>query len=228
MYEWILEDYKLMYEVDRAYINPINPRKGRKIKEYKDMRTTSREDKIEFIDRMNDNKLSYIFSLASKFEKDVKDGIIKKDKKGRLNSKSLIAWLYKNDTMGLGYREFDYGNICILGVEFFIGNVKDYYGIYDNLIDEIFHHQLIYCEEQEKRHFEDNDEYTIKSNELYNIIHSNKYSLFNYIIHNERIVLKSGESIRPLTLQEINTLIEEYKKIDIYVEQLRNTINIKY
>ena len=56
----------------------------------------SREDKIAFVDSMQDGKLSYIIAMIRKFESE-RDSM-PKSQWGKVKTVSLKAWLKRNDT----------------------------------------------------------------------------------------------------------------------------------
>ena len=86
-YKWYVQIMKLMDEKSNIYIN------NEKI--YNDENELSREEKIEFLDKMNDDKISYMLKLADKFQED-KDKL-SKDEYGFYKNASLREWLKKND-----------------------------------------------------------------------------------------------------------------------------------
>ncbi len=83
MFEWKVEDMALMNEKSNIYIG------NEKI--YNAENKLSREEKIEFLDKMNDDKISYMLKLADKFQED-KDKL-SKDEYGYYKNVSLRAWL---------------------------------------------------------------------------------------------------------------------------------------
>lgn len=62
MFKWYVQVMKLMNEKSNIYIN------NEKI--YNAENELSREEKIEFLDKMNDDKISYMLKLADKFQED--------------------------------------------------------------------------------------------------------------------------------------------------------------
>lgn len=86
MFEWYVQVMELMNEKSNIYIN------NEKI--YNAENKLSREEKIEFLDKMNDDKISYMLKLADKFQED-KDKL-SKDEYGYYKDASLRAWLKKN------------------------------------------------------------------------------------------------------------------------------------
>ena len=65
MFEWNVEDLKLLNQRSSIIIG--------KEKIYNCEYDITREDKIAFVDKIQDNKLSYILALSEKFEKDKED-----------------------------------------------------------------------------------------------------------------------------------------------------------
>ena len=155
MFEWKVEEMRLM--------NTTKNLKG--IYPFED--EVSREDKIAFVDLLQDGKLSYIIAMIQKFETE-KDSL-PKDKWGHVKTVSLKAWLKRND---IGYsrpifnQDYFHGFFSLLGTERNIQsnsmNIKgNYYDPYDDLVDSIFHKQLVKCEKQEKEYFLEHDEFSI-------------------------------------------------------------------
>lgn len=146
MFTWNVEEQKLrknQYTIGR-------------IKIYNCENSTSREDKIAFVDSMQDGKLSYILELSEKFEQDRKN--IPKDKWGYVKTVSLKAWIKKNDTkygQPIIDTEYKYGSFYICSVERNICSIaqKSCYDYYDDIVDEVFHRQLTKCEEKRRRIF---------------------------------------------------------------------------
>ena len=83
MFEWYVQVMELMNEKSNIYIG------NEKI--YNAENKLSREEKIEFLDKMNDDKISYMLKLADKFQED-KDKL-SKDEYGFYKNTSLRAWL---------------------------------------------------------------------------------------------------------------------------------------
>lgn len=83
MFEWKVEEQKLT-----KHKNIIN---GKTV--YACESTISREDKIAFVDSMQDGKLSYILELAEKFKQDKET--LPKDKWEDVKTVSLKAWIKK-------------------------------------------------------------------------------------------------------------------------------------
>ena len=105
MFEWNVEDMKLLNQKSSMIIG--------KEKIYNCEQDTTKEDKIAFVDKMQDNKLSYILALAEKFEKDKENMPI--DNWGDVKTVSLKAWIKKNDERNLIDNSYQYGSIRFMG-----------------------------------------------------------------------------------------------------------------
>lgn len=81
MIKWKVEEMKLMNEASNIYI-------GRE-KIYSFENTSTRKEKIEFVDSLYDNKLSYLLDLAKKYKEDEKS--LSKDEYGHIRTVSLKA-----------------------------------------------------------------------------------------------------------------------------------------
>lgn len=116
----------------------------------------SREDKIAFIDSMQDGAMSYIVSVGEKFlaEKDT----LKTDECGNIKTVSLRAWVNRNDKKD---KFEEQGMYEVLRLR---ANIKNYPNVHpiwsrDNkdIVDAAFNAQLQKCLEKEKCYFYEND-----------------------------------------------------------------------
>lgn len=223
MFEWKVEDLKLMNENCNMYLG------NEKI--YNCESKISREEKIEFVDRMNDDKLSYILYLIDKFNKE-KDSM-PKDDYGNIKTVSLKAWIKRNNTKNILFT-YDLGKYSINGCERHINSkYKGDYDLCDDLVDEAFHRQLKNCEYKEKIYFSEHDEYSIlkKRIEKYSDLYRGIYD-FNvktsYCSDGNIYIYDDNKNKRKITLDECKILIAQYKKLEKYIKQLSNEINIEY
>ena len=113
MFEWKIEDMALMNERCNTYIGIE--------KIYNCETKLSREEKIAFVDSMQDGNLSYILNLVEKFEKEKEN--LTKDQYGCIKTVSLKAWIIKNDSRKLIDNHYSYGRINFTG-ERNIQNIK--------------------------------------------------------------------------------------------------------
>lgn len=225
MFEWKVEDLKLLNEKCNVYLE--------KEKIYDCENKLSRKEKIEFVDKNINNKLSYLLSLIDKFNIDKES--IKKDNGGNIKTNSLKSWIKKNDTK---YDRpiiddwFKYGKYNILGcVRYIYSDNKDTYDFYNDLVDEVFHRQLKKCENLEREYFKEHDEYSILKSRLenYSCFYNKAYSFnthISYCSDGNIYIYDDNENKRKITIEECRTLIGQYEKLEKYIEQLSNEIDI--
>lgn len=226
MFVWNVEEQKLrkdQYTIGRTQL-------------YNCENSTSREDKIAFVDSMQDGKLSYILSLSERFEKDREK--IPKDNWGNIKMVSLKAWVKKNDTkysQPIIDIKYNYGTLRICDMKRNINNInlKNSYDYYDDIVDEAFHRQLIKCEQEEEEYFYSHDPYSIAKSTLRNYME--KYSTtFGVVIPYDssgKMYIRDKENEdnkREITIDECNELIEKYKMLDSLVDKITKETNIKY
>lgn len=217
MFEWKVEDMELMNEKSNIYIN------NEKI--YNAENKLSREEKIEFLDKMNDDKISYMLKLADKFQED-KDKL-SKDEYGYYKDASLRAWLKKND-----YREIvdtsktlrGVGSITLVGYGSFGCGRRNIQNInlqvrddcHKDFVDELFHRQLKECEKQEKQYFAEYDDYNILSRKVSDYMYKYDISFGKEIWQSgNRLFFKDRQTDdeRDLTMDELKVLEAAFEKI---------------
>lgn len=229
MFEWNVEKMELTnnhYEVDRViYFNCENE--------------VSKEDKIAFVDKMYDGKLSYILNLFDKFNNDVEN--LSRDKNGYIRTVSLKAWIKKNDTK-YGTTDhsrlidawYKYGEIYFLGCRRYIQNpnflsMKGYtFDTHANYVDEIFHRALIELLRKENQYFKEHDEYEILKSKF---IHSNHYELgihIGYSSNGNVSIYDENDNSRPITIEELKLILDKYAEIEAFVEEVKKTVNITF
>ena len=216
MFEWNIEELKLMNNNNsRNVCFPCE-------------RTVSREDKITFVDKMQDGKLSYILALQEKFKQDKPN--LPKDKWGGVKTVSLKAWLNKNDDRHLSDTSFHYGKIriCDTTINIQSDNMSGFW-IYDNLIDETFHRQLCECARQEEIYFKTHDEYEILKTTLKEKIDKLHTTFGVKIITSSNGSMSVGEfnNCRPITIEEIKELLVRYEMLEQVITELTNETHIE-
>lgn len=229
MFEWKVEEMKLMNNHNDIY-------NGRyKTNVYSCESSASRDDKIAFVDSMQDGKLSYILSLIEKFNAD-KESLPKKDSmfgEPEVKTTSLKAWIKRNDTK---YKTpliddwFKYGKYNILGCERNIQSIhKGTYDYYDDLVDEVFRRQLMECEREEEKYFSEHDEYSILKKKFEE--KNNQYrTTFGAEIWTGSSGIQVGDpdKRRELTIEELKELLFKYEQLDELVEKLTKETHIVY
>ncbi len=231
MFEWKVEDMVLLNQKGGIF-------RGRE-KIYNCENETSREDKIAFVDSMQDGKLSYLLSLIDKFNQDY-DSLPKQKTyldHEEVKTVSLKAWIKRNDTKygrPLIDDNYKYGEYYILGTRRYItSNIKDTYDTYEDLVDEVFHRQLKKCEQEEKKYFLEHDEYSILKKELREMMDKYRTTFGVHISYcsSGAINIHSSEDIdkdREITIDELKALLEKYKQLEEYINKLSGEIHITY
>lgn len=220
MFGWNVEDMKLLNQKCNILIG--------KEKIYNCENEVSREEKIKFVDKMKDGKLSYILNLAQKLEKDKENMSV--DQWGDVKTISLKAWIKRNDDRKLIDFTYKYGNIRFLAERNIQSvNLKGAYDTYDNYVDEIFHRQLKECEQMEHEYFLEHDEYSILKQKFRDKKYCTTFGVHINIWSNGRIcVCDKNENERDITIDELKYLLGKYDELDRLVEKITAQTNIKY
>ncbi len=231
MFEWKVEEMKLMNGRNDVYAG-----RGRgKTAVYACEDSVSREDKIAFVDSMQDGKLSYLLGLIEKFNAE-KDSLPQKETMfgdKEVKTVSLKSWINRNDKKygrPIIDNWYHYGKYNLLGCERYIqGNGTGIYDYYEDLVDEVFHRQLIECERKEQNYFHEHDEYSILKKEFEEKL--NQYrTTFGVEIWTGSSGVQVGDSKnrRNVTIEELKELLSKYKQIDALVEKLTAETHITY
>ncbi len=198
------------------------------------VRNTSKEYKIKFINKMNDNKLDRIFKAEKKYKEDLKNEVIKVDDTGFPKNVSLKAWIKRNN-----YSDIisDYTNDMwttlgktknILNCErrIYKLNTKGTYDKFDNFVDELFYRQLKQCVLLEKNYFREHDEYTILEEKLMSNMkeHNTNFGLeLSWGTKGVKLWYDDDNS-RKLTIDEMKILIGKYEELDNMIENISKDI----
>lgn len=229
MFEWKLEEMALMN-------NHADVQNGRyKTSLYSCESSVPREDKIAFVDGMQDGKLIYLLSLIEKFNVD-KEGLPKKDSmlgEPEVKTTSLKAWVNRNDTK---YSQkliddwFKYGNYNLLGCERNIkSNTKGTYDYYEDLVDEVFRRQLMDCEKEERKYFHEHDEYSILKDKFTEKQRQYGTTFGVCIVTGScGVCVGDFDRRRDMTVDELKELLAKYEQIDALVEKLTEETHIVY
>lgn len=223
MFKWQVEDMVLRQQKGGIFIG--------KEKIYDCESDVSREDKIAFVDEMQDGKLSYILALAEKFETD-KDSM-PKDSWGNVKTVSLKAWIKRNDDRRILDNSYRYGDIRFLeGRNIQSINLKGSYSTYEDYVDEVFHRQLIACERMEESYFLEHDEYSILKSQFRNRKHDTTFGVRIGQWSNGKICIvnedEGNRQEREITIEELKDLLAKYEQLDKLVEKLTEETNITF
>lgn len=225
MFKWNVEKMELTKERNNA----IFPNKHIWSCEHE----TSREDKIKFVDEHTEGRLSIILDLYEKFQKEKKD--LPKNKYGEVKTTSLISWVKRNQALRLIDITYNYGQIYLMPfLERNIQNLntKGHFDCFSDFVDEVFHRQLIQCEKKEKQWFLEHDEYSVLKTKLRKVMekHSTTFEVhIGYSSSGEVFISDdSCNKHRPITIEEIKTLLTQYEKLDDFIKQLSKETQIKF
>ncbi len=224
MFTWKVEDMVLMNEESIMY-------KGEE-RIFNCELELSREEKIAFVDSMNNGELSILLDLISKYEEESTN--LPKSKHGYVYTNSLRAWLTKNDPKKLVDRDFEVGRI-----NFFasyggrtISQPHRSYDTYYDLVDEFFHRQLLDCLRLERNYFKEHDEYCILTAKLAKCIdyYNEAFDVNLGLCSNEKIYVYDDEwdKKRLITVDEAKLLLKKYDELEAFISRLSSNINIKY
>ena len=127
MFEWRVEEMRLRNE--RQHFNKV----------YDLEYNISREDKIAFVDQMQDGKMSCLLDLIGKYNQDASS--LPKDKNGIVKTVSLKAWIRRNDKKNVVDIDYNTGSIRLLQCRRRIQypNGAKSCDVHDDLVDELFH-----------------------------------------------------------------------------------------
>ena len=225
MFEWKVEDMKLLNQKGGVFLG--------KEKIYDCEAVVSREDKIAFVDSLQDGILSYLLELIKKFDNDKVN--MPKDSWGSVKTVSLKAWIKRNDTK---YNRpiiddyYHYGRYYILKMERWIeSNSKGYYDTYEDLVDELFHRQLKECEKEEHKYFLEHDEYSILKEKFRNKNYGTTFGVNIATCSDGKIYIYEGDSFyysghREITIDELKYLLSRYEELDELVEKITKETKI--
>lgn len=227
MFEWKVEDMSLLNEKTKSFLG--------KERIFGCESKVSRKDKIAFVDSQTSGKLSYLLSLIEKFESEKES--LPKDNHGYIKSVSLKAWINRNEKDGNSLRPvvdnyYRYGEYNILGSERYIQyNSKGIYDTYDDLVDECFHRLLKMCLIDEELYFKAHDDYSIAKKQVSE--YSEKYNTtfgahIGFCSNGRVLVLEDGGKERDITMEELEVLSSNYRKLDNLVEKLTKDTHISY
>ena len=227
MFEWRVEEMRLRNE--RQHFNKV----------YDLEYNISREDKIAFVDQMQDGKMSCLLNLIGKYNQDASS--LPKDKNGIVKTVSLKAWIRRNDKKNVVDIDYNTGSIRLLQCRRRIQhpNGLNSYDVHDDLVDELFHRQLIECRIMEDSYFKKHDEYEILKEKFRNREYGTTFGVNISECSNGRIlVYKENEDastaiwnnkdVRDITVEELKELLDKYDQLDKLVEKLTSETHIVY
>lgn len=236
MFNWKVEEMALLNEKGGVCIG--------KEKIYACESSVSKEDKIAFVDSMQDGKLSYILALIDKFNED--KATLPKDRWGSVKTVSLKAWIRRNDTKydrPIIDDVYNYGKYYLLGTGRYITDsdkeayaYKGTYDTYADVVDELFHRQLKECKKKEHQYFLEHDEYSILKEKFRNKNYHTTFGVHIAQCSDGKIyVYEKSDSDgfydsnkREITAEELKYLLARYDELDALVAKITAETDIKY
>lgn len=226
-YEWKVEDMALLNEKCNIHIG--------KEKIYSCEHKTSREDKIAFVDSLQDDKLSCILNLIDKFNEDKEK--LPKNEFGTVKTVSLKAWIKRNDPRKV-IRDYNAG-FTRMGSFYFLAcerNItylhKGNFDTYEDLVDEIFHRQLKECKMKERQYFLEHDEYSVLKKKVNECIDKYKTTFgvpIGYSSNGEMYVYTEDYvNSREITIDELKKMLSKYEQLEAFIEKLTKETSITY
>lgn len=228
MFKWKVENLALMNEKVQYYEN--------RERIYAVERELSREEKIAFVDSMQDGKLSYLLALQEKFDRE-KDQL-PKDKYGDVKTSSLKAWIKRNDTK---YErpmidcEYNCGLYRLCETDCKLQNpemILELYDTYKDFVDVCFHRQLIRCEKEEHKYFREHDKYSILQDKIFDYFEKYRTSFgVSLMMSNDGCFVydeNDSKKRRKLTLEEMKLLVSKYNEIDEFIDALSADVSITF
>lgn len=203
--------------------------------DFPQMRSCSRDDKIAFIDALNEGIMSYVLNLIDSWNSEADN--MPKDAYENVKTVSLIGWCKRKDKeKKIVDRDYKYGRIYLLGCERYIYDMNRQYQYdrYKDIVDEVFYRQLIKCLNQEEQYFKTIDPYEIakaKVREYSDRYHTTFGIRLAFSSSDNITVIEDEESRRgpKITLDQCYLLISKYQilegKIAEMTEEVTNQFN---
>ena len=199
------------------------------------MITTSKETKIDVINKNYDCDFGYILDLGEKYENAINSGIIKKNSDGlTLNKTSVKTWLKKEDIKGY----FDIGTSYNFGlckkVNLRLKAICNSSGRYD-ILRKKFADALWDMYYKEVQYFNTHDVYKVEENKYKKNIDKYGSLGLDVCLSSEGVFFgKDEETIfdfnRKFTIDELKYLNNKYEAITKYIDSLSQEVknNISY
>lgn len=193
--------------------------------------TLSREDKIEFVDRMNNGALSNILALAEKWN--IEKVGLPKTQFGSVNANSVKKWIRINDTCKV--LKSDDITYYLLGYTGSLNsNNTGHFSCWEDVVDELFHRQLSECLNAETTYFRAHDEYEILKTKLreYEHRHNTNFGVsLSFCSDGKILVYADSTNYKPdreITIEELKILIDKYERLEAYIAELTAETHITY
>lgn len=176
--------------------------------------TISREEKIQTIDDYTGGKMSRLLNVIDAFEKEKNS--FPKDSFGYIKPSSLNEWLRRHpcDTISDG-------EIYILDLSRSLDEydrTRTGFEIYDDIVDEVFHHLLYRMEQEEQEYYYKNDERYILCRKV------KTHPLFDFFKDRLHLTISSRDKTlagneKPLSVPQLKYLADEMDKLQAKLDK---------
>ena len=193
--------------------------------------TLSIEEKVAFIDELENGVATHLINIFTKWETE-KDSL-SKDSHGSIKTVSKKAWIKRNDERKIIDVDYKIGKYYLLGNSFggmsLICPYTEYNRKYlytdDNVVKQWFHDLCEKLYRQEKEYFESINPFDIKLEKVNK--YANKYHIYfdNEKINN--IAWNNTGYKNNVTEKELDIFIEGYEKLEKNIENVTNDVNVK-
>jgi hypothetical protein len=188
------------------------------------------EEKIKFIDEVEDGIASYMINILTKWENE-KDSL-PKDNYGSPKTVSKKAWIKKNDERKIINIEYSIGNYYLFGTKYTSMSLTcpttehGYQLFYtdDDIVNQWFHDLCIKLYRKEVEYFESINPFDIKLNKVHE--YANQYGILDNKKLNDIKYTNSGYKDN-VTEKELDIFIEAYEQIEKYYEVTIVDLNLK-
>lgn len=218
MFNWEMREMKLMKEEkENGSLRKLES-------------SISLEDKIMFIDKLQDGVMTYIKELREKLMEDSRS--MPKNIHGEVKTVSLLAWLKRNDPRKLVKTDYLYGDICLFNCHIHLHSM--YCFDYDDFAERVFYHQLNVCLAKEKLYFREHDEYEILKTRLLTnpLLYTTTFGVLIGERDNHRVVIydydEDNDQSRDITVEELKELLAKYDELQQVIEKMTAETDITY
>jgi len=227
---YVKEEMKLL-NMKKVRVYQSNPhlRNGHTVFEIE--KELSIDEKVSFIDSQLDGIATYLIELFTKWDSE-KDSLPQgQNRTPKMVSKK--AWIRKNDTRGILNNDYSVGSYSLFGtghrrMELVCPATEYGYSLAytgKHIAEQWFHDLLEKLYREEKKHFADNDPFTIKLNKVKEL--GDRYGIFHSKEIND-IVWNSKKDVKEANLDAYIKAYEKLKKATNEIEaELHNTLDIE-
>lgn len=182
------------------------------------------EEKITFIDEVENGVATYLLNIFNKWEKDYNE--LKKDACGNVKTVSKKAWIKRNDTKGLIDVDDCVGAYFLLGNRYYEMSITHPHFRYkcfkfqeeEHIVNQWFHDLCNILYGKEKKYFQEIDPVSIKIKKV------KEYAGFLGILDNKIIndIYYNGKI--DVTEEVLDSILEGYGKLETYYNMISKEV----